>query len=347
MTKPRNAQQRRRFIESTMWERDVTESTAEDLLLIDECARRFPAEGLDPLDRDRLLELLCDDAVVSPACFDAAFTGEELWRHLAETAPPPYDVGPATLLAGALDARCASDEALAVLDRVLRPREQRVWSLELGVSLHSDAGHAGRAWDLLGSLGVNRRNPRYSSLSCAAHCFDDEERCPASQLLGAARARWLWDRSRNWLRIPWADTKGGEDGNELVKAEGGPLVRFVEEYGQGRGAGPMSQGMFGYLRARWRLLSETERDLLMAWLGTRIADYTVRKATDPDGVLRRAGTDYVVGWDDIEWPPRYAEGESVRGWVLPTAVEGEHLFVPWNWPPAARLAEHEARRGEV
>ena len=63
--------------------------------------------------------------------------------------------------------------------------------LELGVSLHADAGHAGRAWDLLGALGVNRRNPRYSTLTCAAHRFDNDERCPVSQLLGAAHARWL------------------------------------------------------------------------------------------------------------------------------------------------------------
>lgn len=347
MTKPRNAHQRRRFIESTAWKLDVSEQRATDLLFIDESARLFPSDGVQPPDRERLLELLCDDEVIEQARQHGAFVGEELWRHLLDTAAPPYDVGPATMLAGALDARCAGDEAVGVLDRVLRPRDQRVPALELAVSLHSDAGNPGRAWDLLGSLGVNRRNPRYSSLSCAAHCFAEEERCPASQLLGAAHGRWLWDRSRAWLRLPWADTKGGEDGNQLIIAEGGPLVRFVTDYDQLRGAGPMSQGMFGYLRARWRVLSQTDRELLMAWLDTDIDDYTVVKQTEFDGVLRRGQTDYVVGWDDIDWPPAYDEDEVVRGWTLPTSVAGEHLFVPWNWPPAARLAEFEAKLGSV
>ncbi len=345
MTKPRNKQQRRRFIESTVWESDVSESRAQDLLLIDECARGFPSVAVEPADRERILALLCDDEVVEHARLKAAFVGEDLWRELVATASSPADVGPATLLAGALDARCAGDEAIAILDRVLRPRDHRRWALELGVSLHADKGNAGRAWDLLGALGVNRRNPRYSSLSCAAQCFDDDERCPVSQLLGAAHARWLWDRSRSWLHLPWADTLGGEEGNERIIAEGGPLARFVEDYGQLRGVGPMSQGMFGYLRARWGVLVEAERELVMAWLDTCIGDYTVVKQTEVDGVLRSVRTDYVVGWDDVDWGHSYVEGERVRGWVLRTRVDGEHLFVPWNWPPAARLAEYDAKHG--
>jgi hypothetical protein len=135
-----------------------------------------------------------------------------------------------------------------------------------------------------------------------------------------------------------ADWQLGDDDRQLVLAEGGPLAELVREHGSLRGIGPMSQGLFGYLRHRWRLLPEHERELMLRWLRTRWQRYSVAEAGEYELVLldtdrgrHRAGTEEVYA--NRIWRP----GDMVSGWLLPTRVAAQHLLV-LNTAPAAWLA---------
>ena len=330
---------RRRPADPTAPGSDLPNAIVQGLAELAEAARAFAADPgwLTDSRRDRLLAELRDDAICEQARLMAASDGEQLWRELLARSRPPDDVGPALLLAVSLDARCAADEAWEVLDRALRPGVYRRWALELGVDLAQDGGDPGRAWELLGLLGADRRIARYGTLQCVVHC-DAGTGCGAAGLAGLVRARWLWQRARRWVGSAMADWQLGDDDRQLVLAEGGPLAELVREHGSLRGIGPMSQGLFGYLRHRWRLLPEHERELMLRWLRTRWQRYSVAEAGEYELVLldtdrgrHRAGTEEVYA--NRIWRP----GDMVSGWLLPTRVAAQHLLV-LNTAPAAWLA---------
>jgi len=335
MSRPRIPAQRLRFAESARYH-DLPAALACRLLEMSEAARAFAADrgSLTEARRSRLLAALRDDAFCEHARLVAAEEGEQLWRELLGRATSPDDVGPALLLAVSLDARCAADEARDVIDAVLRPGDYRRWALEFGVDLAQDGGRPEWAWELLGRLGADRRIARYSTLHSVVFCTVEDE-CAAARRPGAVRARWLWQRARDWVRCPWSELYPSEDERQLLLAEGGPLAELVREHGSLPGIGPMSQGLFAYLRRRWRLLPADERELLLRWLRTQWRRYSVVEAREQELVLADAyGQCHVAGTEDVRADGTWRPGDMVSGWLLPTAVPEESLFV-LNTAPAA------------
>jgi hypothetical protein len=335
MSTPRTPAQRLHFVESAH-DHDVPAALAHRLLELSEAARAFAADrgSLTEASRSRLLAELRDDVVCEHARLVAAEEGEQLWRELLGGASPPDDVGPALLLAVSLEARCAADEARDVIDAVLRPGDYRRWALELGVDLAQDGGRPERAWELLGRLGVDRRIARYSTLRCVVFCTV-EDGCAVARRPGIVRARWLWQRARDWVRCPWSELYPSQDERQLLLAEGGPLAELVREHRSLPGIGPMSQGLFGYLRRRWRLLPTGERDLVLRWLRTPWRRYSVVETRERELVLADAyGQSHVAGTEDVRADGTWSPGDMVSGWLLPTPVPEERLFV-LNTAPAA------------
>ena len=337
MPRPRTPGQRVQFLVSARSELDISPILARRLLELSEAARRHSA---DPswLHRSRglwLLDELGDDALCEHARLVAADEGEQLWRELLARSKPPDDVGPALLLAVSLDARCAADEAYDVLRPVVRPGECRRWAFDLAMDLTEDGGDPRLALDALDRLGVDRDRPRYSALHCLVHCAPHGD-CPSMRLAGAARARWLWGRAKRWVRLPWADMQIGAEADHLLIAEGGALADVVREFAALRGPGPMSRGLFGYLRARWARLPSAERDLLLRWIRVRWRRFTVLDATPYELVLADEAGDQAVAAAAEETPAdrTWASGDIVSGWLLPTAVPAEHFFVVNNTPAA-------------
>jgi hypothetical protein len=336
MSTPRTPARRPRFVESGARNHDLPAALARRLLELSEAAHAFPADRcwLTGARRSRLLAELRDEMLCEHARLVAADEGEQLWRELLGRASPPDDVGPALLLAVSLDARCAADEARDVIEAVLRTGEYRRWALELGVDLAQDGGQPERAWELLGRLGADRRMARYATLHCVLFCTADAG-CAACGPRGVVRARWLWQRACEWVRSPWSELHLGEDERQLLLAEGGPLAELLREQGSLRGIGPMSQGLFGYLRRRWRLLPEDERVLLLRWLRTQWRRYSVVEAREHELVLADAyGRCHVAGTEDIGVDGAWRPGDMVSGWLLPTVAPGERLLV-LNTAPAA------------
>jgi hypothetical protein len=339
MSAPRTPPQRRLPTHAAAPGRDLPEALARRLRVLADDARAFDADpgSLTEARRDRLLRELRDDALCEHARLLAADEGERLWRELLSRSRPPDDVGPALLLAVSLDSRCAADQAWDALDQVLRPGAYRRWALELGVDLAQDAGRPDRAWALLELLGVDRRIARYETLRCVVSCTADRG-CGAARLAGVVRARWLWQRAREWASSSRARWQLGDDERELVLAEGGQLADLVREQGSLRGIGPMSQGLFGYLRCRWRLLPEGERDVALRWLRTRWHRYAVVEAHEYELVLTDAyGQRHRAGTEDILASRIWHAGDVVSGWLLPTAVPDQRLLV-LNTAPAAWLS---------
>lgn len=335
MSRPRGPIQRADFLSSVTTELGLSAMQARRLLDLSEAARRHELEpaSLDRAGAEALLIDLLDDGLCSHARLIAAQEGEPLWRDLLARAKPPQDVGPALLLAVALDARCAGDEAYQVLRSVLRPGESRRWIVEFASELAEDGGRPEEAWELLGGLGADVGRSRHSPLRCLVDCVPT--RCPAVRLQAAAQARWLWQRARRWVQRPWADLRSGDEAGLLLIAEGGPLAQLVREHGPLRGTGPMSRGLFGYLRARWRLLPDTERDLLLRWLRTRWRHYTIVEATPYELVVYdEAGVRYVAGTEEVLSRRSWEPGDQVCGWLLPTVASDEHVFV-LNTAPTA------------
>jgi hypothetical protein len=335
MFQPRSPGQRAGFIASVTAELGVSTTQARRLLELSEAARQFDLDRswLDRARTDGLLADLLDDGLCAHARLVAAHEGESLWRELLTRAGPPHDAGPALLLAVALDARCAADEAYEALRPTLRRGELRRWVVEFAAELAEDGGRPAHAWELLGWLGADRSRFRHGPLQCLVSCTAAS--CPAVRLPAAARARWLWQRARRWVRRPWADLRLGDEASQLLIAEGGPLAGLVREYGALRGTGPMSQGLFGYLRARWRLLSADERGLLLRWLRSRWHRFSVAEAGPYELVLYdEAGTRHVAGTEELLFRRAWEPGDLVRGWLLPTVAPHEHLFV-LNTAPAA------------
>jgi hypothetical protein len=312
----------------------VSTMQARRLLDLSEAARQYDLEpaSLDASRAETLLTDLLDDGLCAHARLIAAQEGEALWRALLARAEPPHDVGPALLLAVALDARCTGDEAYHVLRSVLRPEERRRWIVEYASELAEDAGRPAEAWELLGGLGADLAVSRHSPLRCLVDCVPAD--CPAVRLRAAAGARWLWQRARRWVQRPWADLRPGEE--VILLAEGGgPLADVVRDYGNSRGTGPMSRGLFGYLRARWPLLPEAERHLLLRWLRTRWQHYTVVEATPYELVVYDdTGARHLAGAEEVLSRRSWEPGDQVCGWLLPTAEPDEHLFV-LNTAPTA------------
>jgi hypothetical protein len=336
MPTPRTPAQRLRFVQSATGDHSVSAALAQRLLELSEAARAFSADRgwLDRARRARLLAELRDDKFCDRARLVAADEGEQLWRELLSRARPPDDVGPALLLAVALDTRCAADEARDVIDPVLRPGEYRRWALELGMDLAQDGGRPERAWELLARLGVDRRIARYDTLRCVVSC-DPENGCDPARFAATVRARWLWQRAREWVSRPWSELHLGADERELILAEGGPLAELVREQGALRGVGPMSQGLLGYLRQRWRLLPENERGLLLRWLRVQWRRYSVVESREYHLVLVDAyGQHHVAGTEEVRADATWGPGDMVSGWLLPTSSPGERLFV-LNTAPAA------------
>lgn len=336
MSAPRTPAQRAQFVDSAASELDVSPAAAHRLLELSEAARRHAVDPdwLDLSRSDVLLDQLQDDAFCEHARGVAADEGEQLWRQLFANAGPPRDVGPALLLAVALDARCAADEAYEVLSRAVRPSGVHRWAIELAVDLAEDGGDPVAAWRLLERLAVDGRHPRYWPLQCLVRCAVEGD-CPSARLAGAARARWLWGRAKRWVRLPWADMRIGAEAGHMLVAEGGSLAEIVREFGSLRGPGPMGPGLFGYLRSRWRRLPTDERELLLRWLRTRWGRFSVLEATPHELVLHDdAGGQHVAGTEEPSGGRTWEPGDLISGWLLPTAVIEEHLFV-LNTAPAA------------
>jgi hypothetical protein len=328
--------QRLRFLRSATRGYDLPASLAYRLLELSDAARAFDADvtWLDGARRRRLLAELRDDTLCEHARLMAADEGEQLWRELLSRASPPDDVGPALLLAVSLDGRCAADEARDVLDAVLRPGEYRRWALDLGVDVAEDGGRPDRAWELLGRLGADRRMARYSTLHCVVFCTA-ELGCPAARRSATVRARWLWQRARKWAASPWSELHLGGDEQELLLAEGGPLAELLREHGSLRGIGPMSRGLFGYLRHRWRLLAEGERDLVLRWLRVQWRRYLVVETHDYELIVADAhGQTNIAGIEETKAGGTWLPGDMISGWLLPTSAPDERLLV-LNTAPAA------------
>jgi hypothetical protein len=290
------------------------------------------AYALDPAwlsdgRRRMLLAALRDDALCGQARATAAQRGERLWRELLSRAGPPDDVGPALMLAYSLDACGAAAEARHVVERVLRPGTYRRRALELAMELAQDAGDAARAWELLRLLGVDRRLPRYSTLRCLVSCTPDHG-CAAAGRQGIVRSRWLWQRARDWVSAPSSDLRLGEAERQLLLAEGSPLADIVRADGALLGIGPMSQGLFAYLRCRWRLLSETERGLVLRWLRTQRRPYSVAAVHENEMVLVDAyGRHHLAGTEHGPVDSGWRLDDMVSGWLLPTCAPDEHLLI--------------------
>jgi len=127
----------------------------------------------------------------------------------------------------------------------------------------------------------------------------------------------------------------GDGERELLLAEGGPLADVVREHGSLRGVGPMSQGLFSYLRCRWRLLPEHERELVLRWLRTQWRRYSVVEAREHELVLADAyGQYHLAGTEDGRADGTWCSGDMVSGWLLPTRAPGEGLLI-LNTAPAA------------
>ena len=126
-----------------------------------------------------------------------------------------------------------------------------------------------------------------------------------------------------------------EGERQLLLAEGGPLADLVGEQGSLRGIGPMSQALFSYLRRRWRLRPEQERELVLRWLRTPWRQYSVVEAEEHQLVLIDAyGRRHVAGTEDGRADSTWDEGDMVSGWLLPTSVPDQSLLVV-NTAPAA------------
>jgi len=124
----------------------------------------------------------------------------------------------------------------------------------------------------------------------------------------------------------------------MLLAEGGPLAELVREHGSPRGIGPMSQGLFGYLRCRWRLLPDEERELGLRWLHTGWQRYSVVEAREYELVLADAyGRRHRAGTEETYANRMWHAGDMVSGWLLPTRVPEQHLLV-LNTAPAAWLS---------
>jgi len=325
-----------RFLQSATRDHDVPAPLARRLLELSDAARAFDADRawLDSARRHRLLAELRDDTLCEHARLMAPDEGEQLWRELLSRARPPDDAGPALLLAISLDARCAADEARDVLDAVLRPGEYRRWALELAIDLAEDGGRPDRAWELLGRLGADRRMARYGTLHCVVFCTA-ELGCPAARRPATVRARWLWQRARKWAAYPWSELHLGGDEQELLRAEGGPLAELLQEHGSLQGTGPMSRGLFGYLRRRWRLLPEDERKLVLRWLRVQWRRYLVVETRDYELVVSDAyGQTHTAGTEEIKADRTWLPGDMISGWLLPTSAPDERLLV-LNTAPAA------------
>jgi hypothetical protein len=97
----------------------------------------------------------------------------------------------------------------------------------------------------------------------------------------------------------------------------------------------MSQGLFGYLRCRWRLLPADERELVLRWLRTKWRRCSVVEAREQELVLADAyGQRHVAGTEDGRADATWGPGDMVSGWLLRTAVPEERLFV-LNTAPTA------------
>ncbi len=305
---------------------------------------RIPQQRLEPADSSasyvgdgdghvqRLLDLsdaarAFTDGFCGQARLMAAKQGEQLWRELLARAGPQDDVGPALLLAISLDARGAADEARQIIEGVLRPGTYGRWALELAVELAQDAGEAARAWELLRQLGADTRLVRYGTLQCVVFCTPDRG-CAAARRPGIVRSRWLWQRARDWVSAPSSELHLGDAERQLLLAEGGPLADVVREDGRVRGIGPMSQGLFAYLRRRWTLLSETERELGLRWLRTRRRPYSVVDVHQHEMVLVDAyGRHHLAGAEADCVDRRWRPDDMISGWLLPTSVPDEHLLI--------------------
>jgi hypothetical protein len=308
---------------------DVSAGLAERLHHLSDAALAFAADHrwLDTSRRRWLLAELRDDRLCEKARLVAANEGEDLWRELLSGALPPDDVGSALMLAVSLDARCAADEARDVIDAVLRPGEYRRWALEFGFDLAQDGGRPERAWCLLERLAADRRLVRFRTLGSIVDCTDPGA-SPHGIRTGVLRARWLWQRARHWVNLPWSELHLSEDERQMLILEGGPLAEFVREHGSPRGVGPMSQGLFSYLRARWRLLPDSERELLLRWLCTPWRRHLVIETRADEFVLADAyGRHHLAGAEDLRADRTWRPGDMISAWLLPTSQPEEHLIV--------------------
>jgi len=326
MSPPRTPEQQARFVRSTAADLDVAPELAERLLTLSEGARRFEAHDgrITAAEVRLLLEVLLDDELCRHAWWVAAVEGERLWRLLVERARPPRDVGPAVLLAVSLARTAAADQAFAVIQGVIRPREFRRSAIEIGIDLAEDAGRPDLAWDLVIKLGRPDPVAEWGALWCVLGCAG-RRGCPRSRLAGAAHARWLRRRLHRWSRRPWSGC--------IPPSSGGGVEREPRLFASG--TDPLASAAAGYLASRATLLPPGECRLLRLWSRIRRHRLAVLESGPFELLVDDDGTRRLAGWDDVA-PVHVAAGTDVDGWLLPTLVPTEDLLVcsatpaPWS-----------------
>lgn len=314
MPVPRTADQRAAFVRTTVAELDVAPDLAERLLALSEAGRAREISGhLDDVRRRWLLAELLDDELCRHAWWVAAAEGELLWRELLDSARPPHEAGPALLVAVALATRDASDAAFELIRHALRSCRQRRSLLELGVDLAEDAGSAELAWSWVTRLGVDEADGRWADLRLVAAGHRGRG---AGRSAGIVHARWLRRRADRWTRRSWSPLSG---------APPDPAESRIA-------ADPVAAAAVDYLRGRSPLLPLVEKDLLRRWARTARRHFTVARLGQDRLVLEDSGRPRVVGWEG-DAPSELARPAVVDGWLLPTLVAGEGLFVSCSRPP--------------
>lgn len=314
MSPPRTPEQRARYVRSTASDLDVAPDLAERLLFLSESSRQ---ESLEESTRRELLDSLLDDELCQNAWWVAATEGEPLWQDLLSAAVPPYDVGPAVLLAVALARRGAADGALRVLEEVVRPGEFRRSAVEMLADLAEDAGRPVLAWTQVERLGLAEPDAEWSSLRCVLGC-SARRQCERARLTGVMHARWLRDRLSRWSRRPWssADSQPDEYAPPRPKPEGERWQVAIATY----------------LSTRSSVLPLGEQELLRSWLRVRRTQVTVLETAPWQGVvLDDTGVHRTVGWE-TNASSYLPIGSELSCWLLPTLVPAEHLLVRWMVP---------------
>jgi hypothetical protein len=314
----RTPEQRARFIRVAASDLDIAPEHAERLLFLSEAARDHARyRNVDDGKVRELLDFLRDDELCEHAWWVAGAEGEELWRLLLRSAPPPLDVGPAVLLGVALARRGAADEALDVLSVVMRPGEFRRSAIALLADLAEDAGRPALAWVQVERLGLAEPDAEWAALRCVLGC-SQRRQCERSHLAGVMHARWLRERLSRWARRPWS---GG------TPEPGKPLRDRIEA-----GAEPWRTALADYIAVRRTVLPLGERQLLEQWSESRRSRVTVVQTSPWEGVvLDDAGDCRVIGWETTALSS-VPVGSELTCWVLPTLVPAEHLLVRWMVP---------------